>query len=101
MQDHGPDSLKGQLEKMSSISQPEASKGSLHILLHQWRAGMSFNAGLPFKDAEALDLVIEGLRLPRCYPYDYGRWQHVPARTTFLEDGIGKSIVTQAKWLAL
>jgi hypothetical protein len=89
--DLGFDSLESQLSILCDAKHPDRSRGALHLLLHRWTADQAFNASLPFKDADSLDVMIERLRLPRCYPYDCGRWQHIPARMDVLQDGLGKS----------
>lgn len=97
---YGPDSLDSQLNrlKLPDTVLPKKSRGSLHLLLHRWipekkEERAKVKVGLPFKDFKSFDKMMTGLALPRCYPYDFGQWQHIPCRMDLIgEDGLGKSV---------
>ncbi|KIW34076.1 uncharacterized protein PV07_00876 [Cladophialophora immunda] len=81
-------SLDKQLEFFSQPTPTDTHRGSLHLLLHRCTRKKAEKAPLPFGDQKTFDTVIEKLKLPTCYPYDYARWQHIPARTTFFRSGV-------------
>ena len=103
---YGPDSLDSQLHrlKLPHTALPNDPRGSLHLLLHRWIPEMKdgeeeeeeeakVKVGLPFKDFESFDKMMTGLALPRCYPYDFGQWQHIPCRMDVIaKRGLGKSV---------
>lgn len=94
----GPDSLDNQLNrlKLPHTALPESPRGSLHLLLHRWipqKEEAKVKVGLPFKDRESFDKMMTDLALPRCYPYDFGQWQHIPCRMDIIgEKGLGKCV---------
>lgn len=68
-------------------------QGGLRLLVHKWQSksrSESTHAPLPFKDPPTLAMVLTKLKLPKSYPLDYARRQHVPARVTVNEQTFGK-----------
>ena len=95
-QEHELASLESQLDKFDSAVPVDPTKSSLHMLLHRWtpaKRGDRLDYRMPFKDYATLEKVTKRLQLPRCYAYDYGRRQQVPACMTMYQHGLGEFLL--------